>query len=313
MPGIEQRMVEYSDPLHTCLLHDSLRPAVLEGRESVYFPETESFVRIFQAGGGRFGRISVAPCFADQPPGDLDSRSEVRFERNPVEAGKAKELSVRFPFDGICSVTEIGEFVPDAEEKAEDSLTVSGFTKYSMTFGSAFISVNGSRSLSCQSRRISRGVSMYRVVIGRWICDRLSAQLCFFAPPVRTATFLPVFVDNGQNDRFHDFVALRIGVYAVAAVFLRQAVPSVLQGGVVVYIRDAVFPGVPLDHSVQLDDPVGRRNFLSPAEPVSGQYGTEDRPDFVEPWPVRTSRRCCPRYFPMRCNRCSGPGRSCPP
>ena len=96
MPGIEQRMVEYSDPLHTCLLHDSLRPAVLEGRESVYFPETESFVRIFQAGGGRFGRISVAPCFADQPPGDLDSRSEVRFERNPVEAGKAKELSVRF-------------------------------------------------------------------------------------------------------------------------------------------------------------------------------------------------------------------------
>gem|GEM_PF-6971744 len=111
-------MVEYSDPLHTCLLHDSLRPAVLEGRESVYFPETESFVRIFQAGGGRFGRISVAPCFADQPPGDLDSRSEVRFERNPVEAGKAKELSVRFPFDGICSVTEIGEFVPDAEEKS---------------------------------------------------------------------------------------------------------------------------------------------------------------------------------------------------
>ena len=62
---------------------------------------------------------SVAyPCFADQPPGDLDSRSEVRFERNPVEAGKAKELSVRFPFDGICSVTEIGEFVPDAEEKS---------------------------------------------------------------------------------------------------------------------------------------------------------------------------------------------------
>ena len=94
--------------------------------------------------------------------------------------------------------------------------------------------------------------------------------------------FCRFFVDNGQNDRFHDFVALRIGVYAVAAVFLRQAVPSVLQGGVVVYIRDAVFPGVPLDHSVQLDDPVGRRNFLSPAEPVSGQYGTEDRPDFVE-------------------------------
>ena len=35
-----------------------------------------------------------------------------------MEAGKAKELSVRFPFDGICSVTEIGEFVPDAEEKS---------------------------------------------------------------------------------------------------------------------------------------------------------------------------------------------------
>ena len=79
MPGIEQRMVEYSDPLHTCLLHDSLRPAVLEGRESVYFPETESFVRIFQAGGALL-RVQWMPGSIDPY---LGSKHDVISDGNP--------------------------------------------------------------------------------------------------------------------------------------------------------------------------------------------------------------------------------------
>lgn len=141
------------------------------------------------------GRISVAPCFADQPPGDLDSRSEVRFERNPVEAGKAKELSVRFPFDGICSVTEIGEFVPDAEEKSGRFL---GGQRFYEIFHDFRVGVHfGEREqiavlpVAQDQPGAFRGIGLSS---GDGLAAGYRSQLCFFAPPVRTATFFAGFL-----------------------------------------------------------------------------------------------------------------------
>ena len=97
MPFCYFRMVEVVVRVarHTEPLHDALRGNVLRGSHRHDLIPTQRRERVLQGTARAFGRVTISPVLGRETPANLESRREVRFERNLAQSYDAGEQARR--------------------------------------------------------------------------------------------------------------------------------------------------------------------------------------------------------------------------